>query len=210
MRVAVWSPPGGAVSASNSVQMADPLHLVERRRRYIQRQIELNARTVNVRFRDARPEGTGPPNRHGMPQLPVGQHVVKNWPVLDLGEQPDVPLDTWRLEVGGLVDNPDHADVGSIPGAAAGRRRERLPLRHDVEPLRQPLGRRAIQDDRRAGRAERGRAVRAVHRLRLASRARRLPTPPTCRSHARWKTMCCSCTRGKDGRSRASTAGRAA
>ena len=29
-----------------------------------------------------------------MPQLPVGQHEVKNWPVLDLGEQPDVPLET--------------------------------------------------------------------------------------------------------------------
>ena len=80
--------------------------LVERRRRYIQRQVELNARTVNVRFQDARPEGAGPPNRHGMPKLPVGQHVVKNWPVLDLGEQPDVPLDSWRLDVGGLVENP--------------------------------------------------------------------------------------------------------
>jgi DMSO/TMAO reductase YedYZ molybdopterin-dependent catalytic subunit len=86
--------------------MEEKLHLVERRRRYIQRQIELNAGTVNVRFQDVRPEGTGPPNRHGMPRLPVGQHVVKNWPVLDLGGQPDVPLDTWRLEVGGLVDNP--------------------------------------------------------------------------------------------------------
>jgi DMSO/TMAO reductase YedYZ molybdopterin-dependent catalytic subunit len=31
---------------------------------------------------------------------------VKNWPVLDLGEQPDVPLDQWKLEVGGLVENP--------------------------------------------------------------------------------------------------------
>jgi DMSO/TMAO reductase YedYZ molybdopterin-dependent catalytic subunit len=86
--------------------MEEKPHLVERRRRYIQRQIELNAGTVNVRFHDVRPEGTGPPNRHGMPRLPVGQHAVKNWPVLDLGGQPDVPLDTWRLEVGGLVDNP--------------------------------------------------------------------------------------------------------
>src|SRR4029079_7671737 len=36
----------------------------------------------------------------------VGQHEVKNWPVLDLGEQPDVPLDKWKLEVGGVVENP--------------------------------------------------------------------------------------------------------
>jgi len=41
-----------------------------------------------------------------MPKLPVGQHEVKNWPVLDLGEQPDVSTDTWKLELGGLVENP--------------------------------------------------------------------------------------------------------
>ena len=41
-----------------------------------------------------------------MPKLPIGQHEVKNWPVLDLGEQPDVDARTWKLEVGGLVDNP--------------------------------------------------------------------------------------------------------
>ncbi|PYR40768.1 MAG: oxidoreductase [Acidobacteria bacterium] len=38
-----------------------------------------------------------------MPRLPVGQHEVRNWPVLDLGVQPAVPLETWKLEVGGLV-----------------------------------------------------------------------------------------------------------
>jgi DMSO/TMAO reductase YedYZ molybdopterin-dependent catalytic subunit len=80
--------------------------LVERRRRYIQRQIALDHDAVNVKFADMSPEGTGPHNRHGMPRLPVGQHEVKNWPVLDLGEQPDVPLDRWKLEVGGLVENP--------------------------------------------------------------------------------------------------------
>jgi DMSO/TMAO reductase YedYZ molybdopterin-dependent catalytic subunit len=80
--------------------------LVARRQKYIQRQIELDASAVNVAFAGRRPEGTGPRNRHGMPQLPVGQHEVKNWPVLDLGEQPEIPLDTWKLEIGGLVDNP--------------------------------------------------------------------------------------------------------
>jgi DMSO/TMAO reductase YedYZ molybdopterin-dependent catalytic subunit len=80
--------------------------LVDRRLRYIQRQIDLDRRAVNVTFQGAAPEGSGPLNRHGMPRLPVGQHAVKNWPVLDLGEQPDVPLDRWRLDVGGLVDNP--------------------------------------------------------------------------------------------------------
>ena len=80
--------------------------LVERRRKYIQRQIEADKSAVNVAFDGRRPEGTGPGNRHGMPQLPVGQHEVKNWPVLDLGEQPEIPLDTWKLEISGLVDNP--------------------------------------------------------------------------------------------------------
>jgi DMSO/TMAO reductase YedYZ molybdopterin-dependent catalytic subunit len=80
--------------------------LVERRRRYIERQIQMDKSAVNVDVRGKRPEGSGDRNRHGMPKLPVGQHEVTNWPVLDLGEQPQVPLETWKLEVGGLVDNP--------------------------------------------------------------------------------------------------------
>jgi DMSO/TMAO reductase YedYZ molybdopterin-dependent catalytic subunit len=86
--------------------MADKPDLVERRQRYIQRQIDLDTQAVDVRFHGQPPEGSGPPNRHGMPRLPVGQHVVRNWPVLDLGEQPEVSLDTWKLEVGGLVEHP--------------------------------------------------------------------------------------------------------
>jgi DMSO/TMAO reductase YedYZ molybdopterin-dependent catalytic subunit len=80
--------------------------LLERRRQYIQRQIALDKGAVNVMFRGRKPEGVGAPNRHGMPKLPVGQHAVRNWPVLDLGEQPDVDTRSWTLEVGGLVDNP--------------------------------------------------------------------------------------------------------
>ena len=51
-------------------------------------------------------EGSGPANRHGMPQLPVGQREVPNWPVLDLGTQPIVPLNQWKLEISGEVNNP--------------------------------------------------------------------------------------------------------
>ena len=51
-------------------------------------------------------EGSGPPNRDGLPRLPVGQHEVKNWPVLDLGEQPDVSPGAWNLDIGGLIENP--------------------------------------------------------------------------------------------------------
>jgi DMSO/TMAO reductase YedYZ molybdopterin-dependent catalytic subunit len=80
--------------------------LVARRQKYIERQIELDKSAVNVEFVGRTPRGTGPSNRHGMPKLPIGQHEVKNWPVLDLGEQPNIPLDQWKLEIGGLVDNP--------------------------------------------------------------------------------------------------------
>ena len=79
---------------------------MERRLKYIERQMTLDKGDVNVTFRGKPPEGHGRANRHGMPQLPVGQHEVKNWPVLDLGEQPDIDRSVWTLEVGGLVENP--------------------------------------------------------------------------------------------------------
>lgn len=80
--------------------------LVERRLRYIERQRHLRPDTVNVQFAGRKPAGSGPPNRHGAPRLPIGQHEVRNWPVLDLGHVPDIPLDRWRLEVAGLVEHP--------------------------------------------------------------------------------------------------------
>jgi DMSO/TMAO reductase YedYZ molybdopterin-dependent catalytic subunit len=98
--------------------MRDKSDLVERRQKYIQRQIDLDKGTVNVKFRGRPPEGTGPANRHGVPRLPVGQHEVQNWPVLDLGEQPQIDPRTWRLEVGGLVENPvtlDWAQFLALP-----------------------------------------------------------------------------------------------
>jgi DMSO/TMAO reductase YedYZ molybdopterin-dependent catalytic subunit len=79
--------------------------LVARRQAYIQRQIALD-KGVNVKFRGQRPEGTGPKNRDGWPRLPVGQHEVKNWPVLELGEHPHIALADWRLEVAGHVEHP--------------------------------------------------------------------------------------------------------
>ncbi len=38
-------------------------------------------------------------------RLPPGQREVKNWPVLDLGIQPEVTAANWRLDVDGLVEN---------------------------------------------------------------------------------------------------------
>lgn len=39
-------------------------------------------------------------------RLPPGQTLVKDWPLLDLGVQPDVRPDRWRLRVEGLVQAP--------------------------------------------------------------------------------------------------------
>ncbi len=55
---------------------------------------------------DEAPMGTGQINRHGMPQLPVGQTITAKWPVLDLGYHPNIPLDKWRLTIDGEVENP--------------------------------------------------------------------------------------------------------
>src|SRR3989442_8468156 len=91
--------------------------LVARREKYIQRQIAVDTSAVDVEFEGRAPQGSGPANRHGMPKLPVGQHEVKNWPVLDLGAQPDVAPAAWRLEVRGLVGKPVplHSDPFMAP-----------------------------------------------------------------------------------------------
>lgn len=39
-------------------------------------------------------------------RLPPGQREVKNWPVLDLGVQPDLVKEDWKLSIDGLVENP--------------------------------------------------------------------------------------------------------
>jgi len=57
---------------------------------------------------DAKPLGSGPKNRHGMPRVPVGQTptATGKWPVLDLGTQPGVTPETWQLRIDGACKNP--------------------------------------------------------------------------------------------------------
>lgn len=61
---------------------------------------------------DDRPQGSGPSNRHGMPQLPVGQTPTApgKWPVLDLGGQPTIRREEWRLRVDGECAQPIELD----------------------------------------------------------------------------------------------------
>jgi DMSO/TMAO reductase YedYZ molybdopterin-dependent catalytic subunit len=53
---------------------------------------------------------TGRSSRPETDRLPPGQHLVKNWPVLDLGLQPDISTAAWRLDVVGAVETPLHLD----------------------------------------------------------------------------------------------------
>ncbi len=55
---------------------------------------------------DAQPQGKGPINRHGMPELPPGQHLTKKWPVLDLGVKPEITASDWQLKIDGACSAP--------------------------------------------------------------------------------------------------------
>lgn len=47
---------------------------------------------------------TDPPEQPD--RLPPGQRLVRDWPVLDLGDQPHIRPEDWSLQVSGLVENP--------------------------------------------------------------------------------------------------------
>lgn len=84
--------------------------LVAKRMAYIERAKRREPASVDVQINGRSgglaPRGSGPTNRHGMPQLPTGQRAVPNWPVLDLGDLPRIDLASWRLEIGGAVEAP--------------------------------------------------------------------------------------------------------
>ena len=42
----------------------------------------------------------------GDSRVPPGQHLVNNWPVLDLGYKPEVSLEEWRLTIDGFITTP--------------------------------------------------------------------------------------------------------
>jgi DMSO/TMAO reductase YedYZ molybdopterin-dependent catalytic subunit len=68
----------------------------------------LDAMAASPSVADDAPQGSGPPNRHGMPKVPVGQTPTApgKWPVLDLGVHPTIPTARWRLRVDGACRHP--------------------------------------------------------------------------------------------------------
>src|SRR5262245_52430687 len=63
---------------------------------------------------------SGVPAATGKNRLPPGQHEVKNWPILDLGIQPDISKEKWSLSIDGLVENSSTftwADFIALPQA---------------------------------------------------------------------------------------------
>ncbi len=48
---------------------------------------------------------TGVAGNRERDRLPPGQRLVKDWPVLDLGIQPDVTAEKFRLDIDGAVEN---------------------------------------------------------------------------------------------------------
>ncbi|UZK64833.1 sulfite oxidase-like oxidoreductase [Sphingomonas sp. M1-B02] len=57
---------------------------------------------------------TGHAARPEEDRLPPGQHLVRDWPVLDLGRQPDIARERWRLEVNGRVERPASLDWAGL------------------------------------------------------------------------------------------------
>ena len=49
---------------------------------------------------------TGQSSRPEDDRLPPGQHLVKNWPVLDLGQTPNIAPRNWRLDITGAIEFP--------------------------------------------------------------------------------------------------------
>jgi DMSO/TMAO reductase YedYZ molybdopterin-dependent catalytic subunit len=85
----------------------------DQRRRIVEARLRLRERFLakmeqTPAMADSQPLGSGPPNRHGMPKVPVGQTPTApgKWPVLDLGIHPLLPLDKWSLTIDGECRNP--------------------------------------------------------------------------------------------------------
>lgn len=62
-----------------------------------------------------------PPRRAERSRVPPGQEITRKWPVLDLGTQPLIPPDQWRLEVKGAIERPLSLDWNGFQRRATAR-----------------------------------------------------------------------------------------
>jgi DMSO/TMAO reductase YedYZ molybdopterin-dependent catalytic subunit len=69
---------------------------------------------------------TGRTARPQNERLPPGQHLVRDWPVLDLGEQPSIGRERWRLDLFGAVEQSLSFDWDAFM---------RLPQREEVSDI---------------------------------------------------------------------------
>ncbi len=71
-------------------------------------QEEINRKLIAAKEKWAREKRliTGTTDEAHVNRLPPGQREVKNWPVLDLGVQPDLEKADWKLSIDGLVEAP--------------------------------------------------------------------------------------------------------
>jgi DMSO/TMAO reductase YedYZ molybdopterin-dependent catalytic subunit len=72
---------------------------------------------------------TGKTSRPEQQRLPPGQHLTRDWPVLDLGLTPQISRERWRLDVYGAVEKPvfwDFAQFTAQPQTKFSRRFHRV------------------------------------------------------------------------------------
>ncbi len=55
---------------------------------------------------DPQPLGSGGRNRHGLPRIPVKQSIEDELLPMDIGEEPQIAPERWRLVVDGAVEQP--------------------------------------------------------------------------------------------------------
>jgi len=84
---------------------------------------------------------TGKTSRPEQQRLPPGQHLTRDWPVLDLGLTPQISRERWRLDVYGAVEKPIFWDFARFHRAAADKIHFRRPLRDHMVAVRQSMGR---------------------------------------------------------------------
>src|ERR1700751_180705 len=57
---------------------------------------------------------TGKLSRPNEQRLPPGQHLTRDWPVLDLGLTPEIPRERWRLDGYGAGGQPVFWDLAQF------------------------------------------------------------------------------------------------